>query len=399
MFFGESLRDGQDRRPRFDKPQATPALTSVALANTLPRAREREPARQLARIACTARLPWCSAGDRTMSQSLAPAKPFVAPMVDRLSVRVVVDSRYERFLPKATHSFVTIEHVGQIPGRQMTSLACEWGLSLHLESSRAGSQARYLLDFGYTPEIVLRNADLLDIDPAKIDGLILSHAHRDHFGGLIGFLMQHRSRMRSDLQFYNGGEDGFREKFLGDPKAPISWGAVDRRMLTAQLVTPVCCNEPHDLSHAFTTGYIERNSFEEVSGGSMVYEYDHFTEAERRGKLVKDTHPDEHATCYIVQGRGLVVISSCGHVGLVNTIKQAMAVSGVSKLHAVIGGFHLVTAPQEYIERTVSELAELEPDVVIPMHCSGTDFIESMRRRMPGQLVTTNVGTRFTFGV
>jgi len=334
-----------------------------------------------------------------MSQSLAPAKPFVAPMVDRLSVRVVVDSRYERFLPKATHSFVTIEHVGQIPGRQMTSLACEWGLSLHLESSRAGSQARYLLDFGYTPEIVLRNADLLDIDPAKIDGLILSHAHRDHFGGLIGFLMQHRSRMRSDLQFYNGGEDGFREKFLGDPKAPISWGAVDRRMLTAQLVTPVCCNEPHDLSHAFTTGYIERNSFEEVSGGSMVYEYDHFTEAERRGKLVKDTHPDEHATCYIVQGRGLVVISSCGHVGLVNTIKQAMAVSGVSKLHAVIGGFHLVTAPQEYIERTVSELAELEPDVVIPMHCSGTDFIESMRRRMPGQLVTTNVGTRFTFGV
>lgn len=334
-----------------------------------------------------------------MSQSLAPAKPFVAPMVDRLSVRVVVDSRYERFLPKATHPFVTIEHVGQIPGRQMTSLACEWGLSLHLESGRAGSQARYLLDFGYTPEIVLRNADLLDIDPAKIDGLILSHAHRDHFGGLIGFLMQHRSRMRSDLHFYNGGEDGFREKFLGDPKAPISWGAVDRRMLTAQLVTPVCCNKPHDLSHAFTTGYIERNSFEEVSGGSMVYEYDHFTEAERRGKLVKDTHPDEHATCYIVQGRGLVVISSCGHVGLVNTIKQAMAVSGVSKLHAVIGGFHLVTAPQEYIERTVTELAELEPDAVIPMHCSGADFIESMRRRMPGQLVTTNVGTRFTFGV
>jgi 7,8-dihydropterin-6-yl-methyl-4-(beta-D-ribofuranosyl)aminobenzene 5'-phosphate synthase len=205
--------------------------------------------------------------------------------------------------------------------------------------------------------------------------------------------------MRRDLCFYNGGEDGFREKFLGDPKDPISWGSVDRTMLKAQYVTPVCCSEPHDLSHAFTTGYIERNSFEEVSGGSMVYEYDHFTEAERRGKLVKDTHPDEHATCYIVQGRGLVVISSCGHVGLINTIKHAMAVSGVSKLHAVIGGFHLVTAPLEYIERTVTELEALKPDVVIPMHCSGADFIEAMRRRMPNQLVTTNVGTRFTFGV
>jgi 7,8-dihydropterin-6-yl-methyl-4-(beta-D-ribofuranosyl)aminobenzene 5'-phosphate synthase len=326
--------------------------------------------------------------------------PFQAPMVDQLAVRVVVDSRYERFLPKATHPFVAIEHVGQVPRRQMTSLACEWGLSLHLRSRRSGSSAQYMLDFGYTPEIVLRNADLLDIDPSKIDGLILSHAHRDHFGGLIGFLIQHRNRMRGDLCFYNGGEQGFREKFLGDPKNPISWGSVDRQMLKAQYVTPVCCHKPHDLgSHAFTTGYIERHSFEKVSGGTMVYEYDHFTEAERRGKLVTDTHPDEHATCYVVQGRGLVVISSCGHVGLINTIKQAMAVSGVSKLHAVIGGFHLVTAPSEYIERTVSELAELRPDVVIPMHCSGADFIESMRRRMPDQLVTTNVGTLFTFGV
>lgn len=334
-----------------------------------------------------------------MSAIFAPMKPQAAPLVDQLAIRVVVDSRYERFLPKATHPFVAIEHVGQVPRRQMTSLACEWGLSLHLESVRAGSRAQYMLDFGYTPEIVLRNADLLDIDPSKIDGLILSHAHRDHFGGLMGFVMQHRTRMRGDLCFFNGGEEGFREKFIGDPKDPISWGAVDRRMLQAQFVTPVCCHEPHDLSHAFTTGFIERKSFEEVSGGSMIYEYDHFTETERRGKLLKDTHPDEHATCYVVQGRGLVVISSCGHVGLINTIKHAMAISGVSKLHAVVGGFHLVTAPPEYIERTVTELEALKPDVVLPMHCSGADFIESMRRRMPAQLVTTNVGTRFTFGV
>ena len=134
-----------------------------------------------------------------MSQDLAPKAPFAAPIVDQLSVRVVVDSRYERFLPKHTHPFAVIEHVGQVPGRQMTSLACEWGLSLHLESHRAGSKAQFMLDFGFTPEIVLRNADLLDIDPGKIDGLILSHAHRDHFGGMIGFVLQHRSRMRSDL--------------------------------------------------------------------------------------------------------------------------------------------------------------------------------------------------------
>jgi 7,8-dihydropterin-6-yl-methyl-4-(beta-D-ribofuranosyl)aminobenzene 5'-phosphate synthase len=333
-----------------------------------------------------------------MTRSLAPKPSFSAPMVDQVSVRVIVDSRYERFLPKAEHPFVAIEHVGQIRNRQMTSLACEWGLSLHLESARAGAKAQFLLDFGYTPEIILRNADLLDIDPAKIDGLILSHAHRDHFGGMNGYLIHHRARMRDDLCFFNGGEEGFREKFIGTPNDPVSWGAVDRIMLTAQNVRPICCPEPHDLSHPFTTGYIERTSFETVSGGSMVHEYDHFTEKERRGKLVTDLHPDEHATCYIVQGRGLVVISSCGHVGLINTIKHAMAISGISKLHAAIGGFHLVTAPQDYIEQTVTELEALQPDVVIPMHCSGSAFIDTLRRRMPKQLVTTNVGTRFTFG-
>ena len=114
--------------------------------------------------------------------------PFVAPLVDRLSIRVLVDSAYERFLPKTSHEFCNIEHVGKIPGRQMTTLACEWGLSLHLESLSNGENAQYLLDFGYTPEIISRNFELLDIDPKKISGLILSHAHRDHYGGMEGFI-------------------------------------------------------------------------------------------------------------------------------------------------------------------------------------------------------------------
>jgi 7,8-dihydropterin-6-yl-methyl-4-(beta-D-ribofuranosyl)aminobenzene 5'-phosphate synthase len=336
-----------------------------------------------------------------MTSSSDRATPFDAPVVDRLSVRVVVDSHYERFLPKATHRHVLIEHVGAIRGRPMATLAGEWGLSLHLESERQGAKAQYLLDFGYTPEIVNRNLALLDIDPQRLNGLILSHGHRDHYGGLAGFVMQHRHHMRGDLSLYVGAENVFREKWVRDPggDAPVSWGTLDRSLLKAEKVAPICCGLPHALEGAFTTGYITRNSFEEVTGGTLIEPEDHFSAAERNGELVKDLHPEEHATCYIVQGRGLVVISSCGHAGIVNSVRTAMAVANVDRLHAVIGGFHLTTSKPDYIEHTIDELEALSPDVVVPMHCTGAAFIAAMQRRMPDRIVASNVGSRFTFGV
>ena len=93
---------------------------------------------------------------------------FAAPVVDELSVRVVVDSRYERFLPKASHPLVHVEHIGRIPGRPNMTLACEWGLSLHLASAKDGEKAQYVLDFGYTPEIINRNFELLDIERPQV---------------------------------------------------------------------------------------------------------------------------------------------------------------------------------------------------------------------------------------
>jgi 7,8-dihydropterin-6-yl-methyl-4-(beta-D-ribofuranosyl)aminobenzene 5'-phosphate synthase len=327
--------------------------------------------------------------------------PFKAPVVDRLSVRVLVDSAYERFMPKGDHAFCTIEHVGRVPNRQMTTLACEWGLSLHLESASGGHGAQYVLDFGYTPEIISRNFQLVDIDPGKIDGLILSHAHRDHYGGLEGFVERFRYQMPEAVSFYIGGEGVFRERWTkGSNGEVISLGAPGRTKLTAQKVKPVVCDAPHDLGGAFSTGYIERESFENVTGGSLVQEEveDHFSEEERQGKLVKDSHPEEHATCFIVQGRGLVVISSCGHTGIVNTVNMARAVTNVEKVHAIIGGFHLGTAPDDYIAHTVEAFRAFDPDVILPMHCTGARFIDALRRTMPEKLVTTNVGSRFTFG-
>jgi 7,8-dihydropterin-6-yl-methyl-4-(beta-D-ribofuranosyl)aminobenzene 5'-phosphate synthase len=308
-------------------------------------------------------------------------QPFNAPLVDSLEVRVVVDSRYDLFIADAAHPLLRIEHTRRIRGHE-----------------------RSTLDFGFTPEVLLRNFELLDLDPARLDGLILSHGHLDHYGGLAGFVARHRDRMPADLKLYVGGETYFREQWL-KPKegGAVSMGRLDRAALEAAKVATVYCDGARALEGAFTTGPIARRSFEHVLENTFIAppeaDAGHFSEAELAGRLVSNPHPDEHATCYVVQGRGLVVISSCGHAGLINTIETAMAVSGVDKLHAVLGGFHLGPAPNDYVEHTVTELARLDPDLVIPLHCSGSKFIAAMQQRMPDRLVASNTGTRFTFGV
>ena len=92
----------------------------------------------------------------------------------------------------------------------------------------------------------------------------------------------------------------------------------------------------------------------------------HYLPAEMEGKIVPDEHIHEHATCFNLKGKGLIVISSCGHVGIVNSVRQAMEVSGIDKVHAIMGGFHLGPAPADYLTQVVSEIGKLNPDVVIP---------------------------------
>ena len=97
-------------------------------------------------------------------------EPFKPPVVESLSVRVVVDSVFDQFMPKATHPMVAIEHVGRIRSDPNSTLAGEWGLSLHLGSRQAGETGQYLLDFGYTSEVLLRNFALLGIEPERLNG-------------------------------------------------------------------------------------------------------------------------------------------------------------------------------------------------------------------------------------
>jgi 7,8-dihydropterin-6-yl-methyl-4-(beta-D-ribofuranosyl)aminobenzene 5'-phosphate synthase len=113
--------------------------------------------------------------------------------------------------------------------------------------------------------------------------------------------------------------------------------------------------------------------------------------------MVADNFQGEHATCYHVKDRGLVIITSCGHAGVINSIRQAQKASGVGKVHAVVGGFHLAPAPDDVVAKTVAAFRDIDPDYIIPAHCTGLNAIIAVHQAMPKKLVMPSTGTRVIF--
>jgi 7,8-dihydropterin-6-yl-methyl-4-(beta-D-ribofuranosyl)aminobenzene 5'-phosphate synthase len=92
-----------------------------------------------------------------------------------------------------------------------------------------------------------------------------------------------------------------------------------------------------------------------------------------------------------------VVLSGCAHAGIVNTVKQAQKVAGIEKIHAVLGGFHLINAKPEIIQQTVSDIKTMKPDYVVPTHCTGFEAIVAFRQEMPSEFIINTAGTQYTF--
>ncbi len=226
---------------------------------------------------------------------IASAAPIEVPTIDKLGMRVLIDSSHDLFFRPSQVAGVSVQPAPR-PKDYRQILHNQWGLSLLLETQRSKEQRTLMLDFGYSPEALFNNIEITGVDPAKVNALIVSHGHYDHFGGLLGFLQKYRSVLPADVKLYAGGEDNFchRVQGTGAQGQFTDFGVLDRRELASQRVSTILCETPTVVAgHAFTTGKIARSSIERVLPNTLVEfgmkgglgcDASHYTSAELQGR-------------------------------------------------------------------------------------------------------------------
>ncbi|MDK2372190.1 MAG: MBL fold metallo-hydrolase [Candidatus Korarchaeota archaeon] len=238
-------------------------------------------------------------------------------------------------------------------------ILAENGISLLLETPELDSTV--LIDTGITGEALLNNAEVMGIDLSKVRYIFLTHNHYDHTGGLLKLL----TRVNSNPLIIAHPEV-FSPKYAILPSLglneltytgpPYSLGELKRHAEVILSRDPVPIAKD-----IMTTGEISRkNDFEIVRGFYKVEE----------GRFVVDELPDDQALVVRMED-GLVILLGCGHSGVVNTVERAISLTGEDRIKAIIGGFHLIDASEERIERTVEALREYNPEILAPMHCTG----------------------------
>ena len=323
------------------------------------------------------------------------ADPITLEPVDEVTVTTLVDNVYDALLTsddtitRAPLAAGTAQAPQFEPGRTHVGLIAEHGFSALVTARRGATTTSVLFDTGLSPEAMVTNAGRLGIDLSGLHAIVLSHGHFDHAGGLAGLAARRGTRSvpmvvhplvwtRRRLALPGGRAD--------------DWPTLSKGALT---------------SEGFEV--IERRQPSLVAGGSILItgEVDRTTDFEHG---MPPTHQhwtgttwepdplvlDDQALVVNVRGKGLVIVTGCGHAGAINIVRHAQRLTGVPRLHALLGGLHLSGAYfTPTIGPTVHALTELAPGLLVPGHCTGWRAQHTLAAALPNSWIQGSSGTRY----
>jgi 7,8-dihydropterin-6-yl-methyl-4-(beta-D-ribofuranosyl)aminobenzene 5'-phosphate synthase len=288
-------------------------------------------------------------------------------------------------------------------------LLAEHGFAALVDLRAAG--IRILWDAGGTRIALMENLKRLEIDPATLHAIALSHGHFDHTAAVTEVLRAMDLRPRSkkwepgapmdEMRRWAEGRrvplithpSAFRERWHlsrdGSRRGPTppppraEWEALGAQVITAE--------GPYELGPGcWTTGPVPRASFEKSGiSPSMIY---------RDGDTFhRDTVEEDQAIVINVKDKGLVILAGCAHSGIVNTVNRALELSGVRRVWAIVGGFHLASVTDEELRRTIETLKAFQPVLIVPSHCSGFRATWQFAAQMPEAFMPNVVGAQYLF--
>ena len=330
-----------------------------------------------------------------MLHDFEPAVEIVLEPVDSVVVTTLMDNVTDIFMPDQGPARRVAPGRGPwrrsavMEGAQVPeALVAEHGFSVLVTVTRAGREHRFLFDAGTSPDGVAENMRRLDIDPGSIEAIVCSHGHFDHTTGIDGLI---RAVGRANLPVLIHPHFWRRRRVVLPGYEPIELPSTSRRALDEAGFDVIEEQQPSFLfdRSVLITGEVPRTTGYEpgfppqqawIGGGWQP------------DPLVLD----DQALIVNVTGRGLVVITGCGHAGVINIARYAQRLTGGQPLYALLGGFHL-NGPlfEPLIPRVLDELAAMNPGVLVPAHCTGWRAQHAMAARLPHAFVPNTVGTSF----
>ena len=324
-------------------------------------------------------------------------QPIPLTPIDGIDVTIIVDNFISSLLPNnpPVNRISSIKNIkSNVTEGAMVKdrLKAEHGFSAWVSIDRGKNTHNLMFDTGVSPTGAIENLERLGINPKNAEMIVLSHGHYDHTLGLDGLLRKLRFTSMPLIlhpEFWN------KRRIVIPGRRPTEIPSISRTSLVEggfEIIQE--SRQPSFLleDSVLITGEIDRTTtFENGFPGQEAFiEY-----SWQPDPLTLD----DQALIVNIKNKGLVILTGCGHSGIINLAKYAQKLTGIKKIHALVGGFHLPDSPHflKIIPETIKNIKHLSVDWIVPTHCTGLEALSKFSQEFPESFIQNSVGSKYTF--